>query len=1237
MAADVTALRETTLAENRTAEPLSMVGSALLSVLHVLASLKLTVVLFALSIFLVFASTLAQTEHDIWEIVDGWYRIDERKVLTDTAPWIHPSELFVRIRLQYFFPHSFFPDMEPVSGWFWYPRGWLIGMLMGINLLAAHAVRFTAQARGGRLAAGLGLIGVGCFATWYAIHSGASSDGILGGAMISWDLFRQLLTMSLATIVVALAAAGSFLARRRIVERIAAFTGSAIALAILVYLLWYGRAAHIEDESARILWQLLKGTGAGLLLLAGCRLVFNKRAGIVLLHAGVGLMFAYEVVVGTSHQEAQMTLVEGQTSNWVQDARSAEFVVLEKAAGEKTLDTEIIVPRKMLKLGETIELPAPAPINVRIVQQIPNSDLDIPEATEGGKPLPNLATAGKMRELGIKELEPGTGTNADSKVDMPSMYVELLNKKDGRSLGVYLVSWALYMRGVPEQAVVVDGKPIAIDFRPKRTYKQYDITLKEVRKDDYVAGDTPRNYSSSLRVVDPVRGIDRTESIRMNNPMRFADATFYQSGYQQLKDGRKMSTIQVVDNVGWMLPYVSCMIVVVGCVAQFGTTLMRFLNRRQADLSPESATALASEVAKSRIPAAARRSAKKAEPPPLPNRSSGWLRYGVPAGAVLLVLAFAASRMQSAPAPAGEMNLYDFGRLPVAYESRVKPFDSMARSTLSYLSQRQTFKVDLDDEKEKSKPAIAWLLDLITDHEKANKYKIFRIDNLDVLNALSLKRNKHSRYSYDEIVAQAEALLKARDEAKPKGNKVNSFDREILKLDARLSTYRLIYFSFADPGFVKITEEEFNADPKKGAAKLTKLKDDISRTSGLVEYMRKEGMKPPLPVPEGAEKWHMYAAANLADFLIRHIQEGEQVNPAAEKLHTILDAYSAKNVSAFNAAVADYRSYLDANPPHEYDRTRRDQETYMNRVEPFWYLSFLYLLGFAVSALGWLGWSKVFNRAAFWIIFTTFILHILAIAWRIYITQRPPVINLYSSAVFIAAGVALFGIVFESIYKLGVGNVVAGLAGFGSLQIANLLALQGDTIESLQAVLDTQFWLTTHVVCITLGYAVTYAAGLMGAIYVLWSLVPNSLPRETAKELGRMIYGMLCFALVFSFFGTVLGGLWADDSWGRFWGWDPKENGALIIVLWNALVLHARWDGMVKERGLAVLAVAGNITTSWSWFGVNQLGVGLHAYGFSQELLTVLTWFVGVSVVIVALGLIPRKLWMGGDDLGHAA
>jgi ABC-type transport system involved in cytochrome c biogenesis permease subunit len=162
-------------------------------------------------------------------------------------------------------------------------------------------------------------------------------------------------------------------------------------------------------------------------------------------------------------------------------------------------------------------------------------------------------------------------------------------------------------------------------------------------------------------------------------------------------------------------------------------------------------------------------------------------------------------------------------------------------------------------------------------------------------------------------------------------------------------------------------------------------------------------------------------------------------------------------------------------------------------------------------------------------------------------------------------------------------------------------------------------------VTINLGYGATVAAGLWGALYILMGHVLPILDENSRRQLLRVTYGTLCFAIFFSFIGTVLGGLWADDSWGRFWGWDPKENGALIIVLWNALVLHARWGGIVKNRGFAALAVGGNIAVAWSGYGVNEYGVGLHAYGASEG--NVAWWilvFAASQLAIIALGAMPE-------------
>jgi len=165
------------------------------------------------------------------------------------------------------------------------------------------------------------------------------------------------------------------------------------------------------------------------------------------------------------------------------------------------------------------------------------------------------------------------------------------------------------------------------------------------------------------------------------------------------------------------------------------------------------------------------------------------------------------------------------------------------------------------------------------------------------------------------------------------------------------------------------------------------------------------------------------------------------------------------------------------------------------------------------------------------------------------------------------------------------------------------------------------------VLAIIIGYGSTFLAGILAIIYIFRGVLTKSLAKDTADTLIRMVYGIVCFATLFSLVGTVLGGIWADQSWGRFWGWDPKENGALILVLWNAIILHCRWGGLVRQRGLMMLAVFGNVVTSWSWFGVNMLGVGLHSYGFMQSAFYWLIGFVVSQLLIIGLGALPLERW----------
>jgi ABC-type transport system involved in cytochrome c biogenesis permease subunit len=323
---------------------------------------------------------------------------------------------------------------------------------------------------------------------------------------------------------------------------------------------------------------------------------------------------------------------------------------------------------------------------------------------------------------------------------------------------------------------------------------------------------------------------------------------------------------------------------------------------------------------------------------------------------------------------------------------------------------------------------------------------------------------------------------------------------------------------------------------------------------------------------------------------------------------------------------------------------------FYNEFAPFWQCGLLYAFAFVLACLSWLVWREPLRRAAFWLLVLTLVIHTSALVARMYLMNRWGVFvtNLYSSAVFIGWGCVVLGLVLERIFPLGLGTALGAATGFGAVVIAHHLATSGDTLEMMQAVLDTNFWLATHVTCVTLGYTATLLSGAIGLTYLLVRTSARLAGRggqsaltvdlgagqkfDLLRVLSQMLYGVICFAMLFSFVGTVLGGLWADYSWGRFWGWDPKENGALLIVIWNALILHARWGGLVKQAGIARLAFLGCAVTFWSWFGTNQLGVGLHAYGFSKSLMLVCrySWITIVALLAVeGLTNVPWQRWFG--------
>jgi len=541
----------------------------------------------------------------------------------------------------------------------------------------------------------------------------------------------------------------------------------------------------------------------------------------------------------------------------------------------------------------------------------------------------------------------------------------------------------------------------------------------------------------------------------------------------------------------------------------------------------------------------------------------------------------------------GEYNLDAFGKLAVTHNGRVKPMESVARDALDKFRGRQTAKTEKGE-----KDPVRWYLDAVTQTNDWKKDQVFRIDHPGVLDALGLKDDGDKYYSFGQLEPHVDMIRRQAQRASELDRASRSlYQKQLLDLAIHLRDYHAL----------RTVRVPYLIPPAEPGGDWQHLREADQRIGQRMQTTRASA-------PTGG----LVAAGSEAVQQWAHMSR----------------AYHQGNAANFNNAVARYSSYLESLVPGQTTRAWLEVWT-LDRFGPFYVSSILCIGVFLLGCLAWLAWMQPLRSAALAMTLVIVALVTFGIIARIYIQMRPPVTNLYSSAIFVAWGLLLLGIVLDLIFKNGVGIVAGAIGGFTTLVLAQNLAA-GDTMEMMQAVLDTNFWLATHVTTVTMGYVATFAAGLLGIIFIGLGVIATLMNEEarvslagTGRTLTRMIYGVVCFALLLSFVGTVLGGLWADYSWGRFWGWDPKENGAAMIVLMNALILHARWGGMIKERGLAVLAVCGNIIVAWSWFGTNLLSVGLHSYGFMENGWLWMGLFVLSQMAIIAVGLMPLEIWEG--------
>jgi cytochrome c-type biogenesis protein CcsB len=623
-----------------------------------------------------------------------------------------------------------------------------------------------------------------------------------------------------------------------------------------------------------------------------------------------------------------------------------------------------------------------------------------------------------------------------------------------------------------------------------------------------------------------------------------------------------------------------------------------------------------------------------------------------------------------------------FGKLPLVFDGRLQPFDSLARNSLVQMRERQSL-YDIREKRDVS--ATEWLLEVMMKPEAANQRRTFRIMHPELQSLLKLPVEPNAQtgddgklYSWSQIEPSVNAIRDQVAQVPKEGSKRTPFQQALMKLHNAATLYirlqNTLHPMDAAGDFQKELKDYRASIPEGVTAfrqRFTGQAFDTNALGSLIEraerYVAEGEMEAPLVVPpwqgpgEHSKEWVPMAEALLEPSLpyrrftnfvsaitqkegdnataiqnlLDHAGQGA-MRPSVDTFAQMTDAFRAGNAAEFNRLVGAHAASLAG--PYDKALGKARNEALFNGVAPFYKALVLYIAVFLLGATFWFTLAEWARTSAVWLTLLAWIVHSGGLIARMILEGRPPVTNLYSSAIFIGWGAVVLGLILERFWRNAVGIVVSSTLGFVTLVIAHNLSLGGDTMEMMRAVLDTNFWLATHVVVVTLGYASTFVGGFLAILYVVLGVFTPRLSESVTsgarartepmgKALTRMIYGIVCFATLFSFVGTVLGGIWADQSWGRFWGWDPKENGALIIVLWNALILHARWGGLVKERGIANLAIVGNIVTSWSWFGTNMLGIGLHSYGWTDSAFRWLMLFIASQLLLIGLGLIPRERW----------
>ena len=551
----------------------------------------------------------------------------------------------------------------------------------------------------------------------------------------------------------------------------------------------------------------------------------------------------------------------------------------------------------------------------------------------------------------------------------------------------------------------------------------------------------------------------------------------------------------------------------------------------------------------------------------------------------------------------------DLKSIPVQYNGRIQPFDTFARDSFRFIYGKTRYS---------QRSAIDIILSWTLVPDFWIKENFIRLEEASLRKAFQLSSEK-KLFSPEEILNNRifiQEIQNLRTLQQSKEN-LNSYFKAVQKLENKLQLFIAIQRGVI-PGWVP---------------PLSLKNENIWLSlSGLEQITTKEHKKTPKePLspsyePLTPDQTHQFtqlkeAFQNIISTYISSVslQNGSLQNkPLTQKTKEL-----RKTVSDFQQLI------LEKDPLYEKHLSKSSIEVHYNQFNPFRWSWILYLTGlillllhFAFPLQSFLPEDKYKGYVRFLsvgVLLTAFLIHGYGMLLRSVIMERPPVTNMYETVLWVPWVSFILGLILWRMQKFFTAVVCAGVVALFCLLLADQVpSLLDGRLEPLEAVLRSNFWLSTHVLIITMSYSAFFLAFILGDVLLFFFLKNDKKYRNHIPVYVKAIDRCIQVGVVLLATGTVLGGIWADYSWGRFWGWDPKETWALISLLGYLALLHGRLAGWVKEFALGVGAVLIFFLIVMAWYGVNYvLGQGLHSYGFGSGGVEYVTGFALLHLIYV--------------------